>query len=74
MLWKDGSGILGGAKEISEDVDKEADDLEYGGGELAKIGEAGGELDGEDGESIKEAVAMAKGRNAQLERRWRRGQ
>ena len=74
MLWKDGSGTLGGAKEISEDVDEEVDDLEYGGGELAKIGEAGGELEGEDGESTKEVVAMAKGRNAQLERRWRRGQ
>ena len=69
MLWNDGSGVLGGAKEVFEDVDEDVDDLEHDGGELAKTGEAGGELDGEDGDSTKEVVAIAKGRNAQLERR-----
>ena len=59
MPWNDGSGMLGGANEVSEDVDEEVDDLEYDGGEFAKIGEAGGELDGEDGDSTKEVVAIA---------------
>lgn len=51
--------MLGGAKEISEDVDEEVDDLEHDGDELGKIGEAGGEFDGDNGDSTREVVAMA---------------